>query len=187
MSLSDLASLGSFVSGLAVLASLVFFYFQLRQIHVQVRQAEKNQRAIIHQGRTAQTTDRLLRMAEPAFASTYLKVTLGRAPLADEIEFRQFTMMMTVRFREMQDAFFQHDIGLLDEAGLNNHLGVFQGVLLAPAARAVWHMVKPAYDLHFVERVDAIVEKSRPEQQSDTAGLERFKAELARITAGTGG
>src|SRR5262249_13546080 len=181
MSLSDLASLGSFVSGAAVLGSLVFLYFQLRQIHEQAKQAEKNQRAIIHQGRTAQTTDRILRMAEPAFASVYLKVTLGREPLADEIEFRQFTMMMTVRFREMQDAFFQHDIGLLDEAGLSNHLGGFRGVLSAPAARTVWHMVKPAYDPRFVERVDAIAEKSL-HVRSDSSGLDHFKAELARIT-----
>jgi hypothetical protein len=39
MSLSDLAALGSFVSGLGVLVSLVFLYFQLRQIGVQVKQA----------------------------------------------------------------------------------------------------------------------------------------------------
>lgn len=33
MSRSDLASLGSFVSGFAVLVSLVFLYFQLRQMN----------------------------------------------------------------------------------------------------------------------------------------------------------
>jgi hypothetical protein len=42
MSLSDLASLGSFVSGAAVLVSPVFLYFQLRQLSGQVKQAEKN-------------------------------------------------------------------------------------------------------------------------------------------------
>jgi hypothetical protein len=41
MSLSDLASLGSFVSGVAVLVSLVFLYFQLRQMNAQVLQTEK--------------------------------------------------------------------------------------------------------------------------------------------------
>jgi len=34
MTLSDLASIGSLISGLAVLASLVFLYFQLRQMTV---------------------------------------------------------------------------------------------------------------------------------------------------------
>jgi hypothetical protein len=47
MSLSDLAALGSFVSGVAVLVSLVFLYFQLRQVGAQVQQAERNQQAMI--------------------------------------------------------------------------------------------------------------------------------------------
>ena len=37
MSLSDLASLGSFVSGAAVLASLVFLFFQTRQMTSRVQ------------------------------------------------------------------------------------------------------------------------------------------------------
>lgn len=50
MSLSDLAALGSFFSGFGVLVSLVFLYFQLEQIGSQVKQAEKNQRALITRG-----------------------------------------------------------------------------------------------------------------------------------------
>ena len=50
MSLSDLASIGSLVSGMAVLVSLIFLYIQLREIHSQVLQAEKNQRAMMNQG-----------------------------------------------------------------------------------------------------------------------------------------
>jgi hypothetical protein len=37
MTLSDLAALGSFVSGLAVLVSLIFLWFQLRQMNEQIR------------------------------------------------------------------------------------------------------------------------------------------------------
>src|SRR5215469_7153616 len=57
MSLSDLASLGSFVSGFAVLVSLIFLYFQLHQLSQQVRQAEKKQQASIRQTRTTQNMD----------------------------------------------------------------------------------------------------------------------------------
>jgi flagellar biosynthesis/type III secretory pathway M-ring protein FliF/YscJ len=52
MSLSDLAALGSFISGVAVLASLVFLFFQMRQMTEQVRQSERNQRALMQQGRS---------------------------------------------------------------------------------------------------------------------------------------
>jgi len=50
MSLSDLASLGSFVSGLAVLISLIY-------LAIQVQQAEQNQKAQIQQGRAARLVD----------------------------------------------------------------------------------------------------------------------------------
>ena len=43
MSLSDLASLGSFVSGVAVLISLIY-------LALQVRQTEKNQQSLMQQG-----------------------------------------------------------------------------------------------------------------------------------------
>jgi hypothetical protein len=73
MSLSDLASLGSFVSGVAVLASLV--YFQLRQVNAQVRQTEKNQQALIRQARTDRVTSTNIGLArDKAFADTLIKV-----------------------------------------------------------------------------------------------------------------
>jgi len=43
MTRSDLASLGSFASGFAVLVSLIFLYFQLRLVNRQVLQAERQQ------------------------------------------------------------------------------------------------------------------------------------------------
>jgi hypothetical protein len=51
MTLSDLAPIGSFISGLAVLVSLVFLCFQRRQVGAQVQQTELHQQASIRQGR----------------------------------------------------------------------------------------------------------------------------------------
>src|SRR5215467_13953304 len=56
MALSDLASLGSFVSGLAVLASLVY-------LTLQVRQAERYQKAIAQQARATRLSDLHMRLA----------------------------------------------------------------------------------------------------------------------------
>ncbi len=69
MTLSDLASLGSFVSGAAVLISLVFLYFQIRQVNAQVRQAERNQRALLQQGRAGRAADTNFEMARSNGAS----------------------------------------------------------------------------------------------------------------------
>ena len=57
MSLSDLSSLGSFISGVAVLVSLVY-------LAIQFRQAEKNQRAVLNQGYITRVADYLRWNAE---------------------------------------------------------------------------------------------------------------------------
>src|SRR5580765_5709256 len=57
MSLSDLASIGSLVSGLAVLVSLIY-------LGLQTHQNAKHSRALIQQGRAARVADTALRIAE---------------------------------------------------------------------------------------------------------------------------
>ncbi|HUO88976.1 MAG TPA: hypothetical protein VMU08_07370, partial [Rhizomicrobium sp.] len=57
MTLSDLASLATLVSGIAVLVSL--FYLSL-----QIRQNTRHSRALIHQGRAARMSDMALHLTE---------------------------------------------------------------------------------------------------------------------------
>jgi len=58
MSLSDLASLGSFVSGVAVVITLIFLLLQMRQ-------ANRNQRAMMQLGRATRSSEYYLRMMDP--------------------------------------------------------------------------------------------------------------------------
>jgi hypothetical protein len=81
MSLSDLASLGSLVSGVAVPVSLVFLYFQVRQVNQQVRQAEKNQRATIAQVRASRTAEMAMQQTDPAVATAFRKAMAGAEDL----------------------------------------------------------------------------------------------------------
>ena len=64
MSLSDLASIGSFVSGIAVLASLIY-------LSLQVSQNTKHSRALIQQGRVTGITTNYLTMADADLAAAY--------------------------------------------------------------------------------------------------------------------
>src|SRR6185369_7999739 len=57
MTLSDLASIGSLVSGVAVLVSLVY-------LSLQIRQNARHSKALIQQGRAARIADTALRLAE---------------------------------------------------------------------------------------------------------------------------
>jgi hypothetical protein len=175
MSLSDLASLGSFVSGFAVLISLVY-------LALQVRQAEKNQRAIIHQGRVEQSADRLLRLMEPELLKPFMKGLYGRDASTEELEFQQFVFAMAAIGREIQDLYFQKDLGLLDEATLQNQLVPLYAALRSPGGKAFWKLTRGSADPRIRERVDAL--DARLPVQLPTQMLSAYKAELARIDTG---
>jgi len=67
MSLSDLAAFGSFVSGLAVLVSLIFLLLQ-------VRQTNRNQRALMQQGISARYLQMNSTASSPEVAKTLVRV-----------------------------------------------------------------------------------------------------------------
>src|SRR5262249_32635659 len=119
VSLSDLASLGSFVSGLAVLVSLVFLYSQLRRVTEQIEQAEKHQRASISTARNSRVVDILLCQTEPSYAEAN-----GLGLLADknmtDTQIRQFFNGCAARFFTAQDSFYQHRQGLLEDYEFTN-------------------------------------------------------------------
>jgi hypothetical protein len=70
MSLSDLASIGSFVSAVAVVVTLAFLTLQMRQTN-------RNQRALMQQGRSARVADSVLKTAEPAMSERHTRGAAG--------------------------------------------------------------------------------------------------------------
>src|SRR5476649_1288792 len=114
MSLSDLAALGSFVSGVAVVTSLVFLYFQVRQVSEQVRQAERNQQAAIRQGRTTRIVEMMLAIMDPAIAEAMMKVARGDADIT-ALQLEQYRRYMIASLNHFEDSFYQHEEGLLND------------------------------------------------------------------------
>src|SRR5438067_12058989 len=77
MSLTDLTSLASLVSSVAVLVSLLF-------IGLQIRQSNRNQRSLMQQGRSARNVELLSRLSDPRPSDVMLRVARGE-PLTDTI------------------------------------------------------------------------------------------------------
>lgn len=75
MTLSDLASIGSFVSGVAVVITLVMLLLQMRQ-------TDRNQRAAMQLGRATRGTDVLTRLIDPEVARIARKAWTSCEPLA---------------------------------------------------------------------------------------------------------
>jgi hypothetical protein len=80
MSLGDLASIGSFVSGIAVLVSLIY-------VGLQVRQAKQHQQAAIRQGRADRIVTMCFQGGDPSIADAIAKGYAG----AEDITATQLT------------------------------------------------------------------------------------------------
>ena len=143
MSLSDLASLGNFVSGFAVLVSLLFLIQQIRQ-------ANKNQRAMIQQGRATRIADFLLHVAEPSLLPAWSSGLRGDKRISPD-QYFQFMYIARARFISFEDSFLQRRSGLMEEGVFLGHMNSFRQVFNAPGLRAVWRMTRESYESDFAE------------------------------------
>jgi hypothetical protein len=176
MSLSDLASLGSFISGVGVLSSLIFLYFQLRQVNAQVGQAEKNQQAAIRQERSARVSEIDMSAADPSLADTITKGMIGSADLS-RIQLAQYLSYSNARLVISEDAFYQHKNGLLNEEAFSSFVRHFGGAFTMPGPRVIWSWVKAGYGAEFVAFVDNLIAQTPLAQPFDP--LVRWTSDIA--------
>jgi hypothetical protein len=108
MSLSDLASIGSFVSGIAVLVSLIYLAQQMRQ-------NTRHTRALIFQGSAALAFNQFRAMAEPELAAATI-IANGGTPTQEEIKRFQFRQVCSLYAVVWDDFVAQHDEGLVNAA-----------------------------------------------------------------------
>ena len=159
MSLSDLASLGSFVSGFAVLISLIFLYFQLRQVATQVAQAEKNQQASIRQGRTGRSVGMSMGATNPALAEALVKFHTGAQDIT-AIQLFQCSSFCRALFFSYEDNFYQHQEGLLSDSAYAGYLTAMGQVLRMPSFRVQWTRNRAAYGTEFAEFMDKLIART---------------------------
>jgi len=177
MTLSDLSALGSFVSGFAVLVSLVFLYFQLRQIGAQVKQAEKNQQASIRQQRTARLVEMLATSTDAPFAQALVKGFAGAEDITDT-QYAQFTFGMTASFRNCEDSFYQYADGLLNESAFDSLRLETRTQFRSAGIRVFWKTSRGAFGKEFVSFMNDMMETTSVHRGPDNA-LARWKSAVA--------
>ena len=153
MTLSDLASVGSFVSALAVLISLIY-------LALQVRQAERNQRALMQQGRADRVSGNCLKMAEPGPSHVYGKGSSGDEGLTAE-QFAQFMMMCRAGFLSGEDSFLQHLSGQLGDAPYRSYVAGARSLFAQPGLRAAWRLSSQQYGNEYRKFMDGILNETR--------------------------
>jgi hypothetical protein len=160
VTLSDIASIGTLISGAAVTTSLIY-------VAIQTRQNVRHTRALIHQGTAARTTSALLAFMDEDKTAAWLegnRVT----PTPELIRKRQFFYHCATVMVSMEDHFSQHEGGLLSDEQFLRACEAFRNLMKEPGLKAYWksrrdgqQKVAPRY-CAFIDRLcedDADIER----------------------------
>jgi hypothetical protein len=128
MVLSDLASIATAISGLAVTASLIY-------VGIQTKQNVGHTRALIYQGTAARTTNLLLGFMNAEAVTAWIEGN-GGTPTPELIRQRQFYSHCGIAMIAMEDYFSQHEDGLLSDEQFSRASATFRERLREPGLRA---------------------------------------------------
>jgi hypothetical protein len=175
MSLSDLASIGSFVSGVAVVVTLIFLLLQLRQ-------TERVQRCAMQQGRAARTVDFILRSTDPGLCETIVRANKSDLTLTP-VQIAALNTYAVALFWSLEDSFLQHRNGLLDAASWATEVATLKVFLLSPAWRVGWQMCRAQAGSDYRAFVDSIMGSVKPLPSFDESAIWKslMEKQLAEI------
>ena len=149
MSLSDLAAIGSFVSGIAVVISFIV-------LAVQVRQANRNQRSIIQQARTARNVESLQKMADAPISALLAQAEADPGSLSAEKIWSLYGYGAAV-FWSYEDSYMQAKAGTLHADSWHSDLATLERILSFPWFRVIWRMARDGMDQSYREYVDQVM------------------------------
>jgi hypothetical protein len=171
MTLSDLASIGSLVSGMAVLVSLVYLSLQNRQL-------VKNQRALMNQGVVNRSSDTFKWLAEPHMSDLITRMIDGETGFTGR-ELTQIRMRLRNTMVSVRDTYVQHKSGLVDEITFESALGSLRSLLAQPVIRALWNMDRATYAPEWITFVDGLINETPLARPADFVA--QFEARLAEV------
>jgi hypothetical protein len=168
MTLSDIASIGSLVSGLAVLVSLVY-------LSLQFRQTERNQQASIRQGRINRAVELMTARMEPTVAEAVSKGIDGEQNVTSE-QLALFVSYADAYFLHAEDTYYQHEAGLLNEAAFRTFVAYQRVAFTQCGLRVQWKRQRAYYAGTYVEFMDKLLVESPISSARDA--LAEWQAEV---------
>jgi hypothetical protein len=171
MSLSDIAAIAGIVSSAAVVISLIY-------LSLQIKQAQRNQQALMQQTRTAGLTDMNIALADPEIAAAYNKGLAGD-PDMTPTEVRQFLSLARCGFINMENNFIQHHDGLMSDEAFHSALEGARFQASFPGLRAAWRQSRAAYGKRFAAFFDPIVDSGA---QTTPDAMRDWRAALSAET-----
>jgi hypothetical protein len=175
MTLSDLASLGSFVSSVAVVITLVFLLLQMRQ-------TDRNQRAAIGMGRATRANDLFAMLINPDVTRILTKVYRCDEDL-NEIETYTYMYLSAAQLTNYEDTYIHHRAGLLDNDVWETEESIIRFQSSMPSFHAVWPLVRGLYGEEFRRYIENIIAQAvviRPDAKISSLYNMALREHLAR-------
>lgn len=175
MSLSDLAALGSFVSGVSVLVSLIY-------LSLQVKHTKRNQQIAIRHARATRIVELHLALANVGVAEAWLHGSSDPQAIS-QTEVGQFMSVCRALFFHFEDSFYQRQEGLLNDDAFDTVVAGVRFSARSPGLRAAWRIARPNFAGRFLAFMDDAILRSPAEAPVDLSvdtWRAAFAAELSR-------
>jgi hypothetical protein len=181
MSLSDLASIGSFVSARVTTTAAPLLL-------VQTRQTIRNQRALMQQGRSARSAELLMRLSEPRPSDIIVRAEAGDLTLTPS-EAQSYFRLCAAFFSNYEDSFLQFRAGTMDRRSWEPDLATLKQFASSPANRVAWSFARGFWDGEYRDFVDALMRETPSHLPPDYAAFwkSRMTEELALSGGEVGG
>jgi hypothetical protein len=150
MSISQLATIISLVSGMAVVVSLIF-------LALQIRQSNRNQKSLMQQGRTTRTVEIMLKMTDRHVGET-IEIAHRNCAALNPAQIWCFYGFAGAIFWTYEDSFLQLQANTLDASSWQSDETTLKRLLAFPAYRVVWKMARDGMGPRFREYIDSVVE-----------------------------
>jgi hypothetical protein len=171
MNFSDLAAIGGFLGSVAVCGSLVY-------LALQVRQSDRNQRALMTQGIITRGTGIIMFMAQPLMSDLVARINAGETDFSSS-EIIQLNLALRLLLADLQDAYVQRKNGLADETSFDSIRQISTQFLSFPVMRVLWLGARPTFPSEFAGVVDELTRALPLAEPVDLAA--RLKNGLAAI------
>jgi hypothetical protein len=152
LTISELGSLGEFVSSIAVLATLVILVLQVRGARAEI--SSQARREIKRQNN--ETFYQLIQ--DPKLLDIHVRAQRDHSGLTEN-EKLTWTLWMYTWITQAEDLWLSRRQGVLDPQALDTYVRGVSLVLRSAGGRVVWPALQGWYDPQFVRELDRLVEE----------------------------
>jgi hypothetical protein len=152
LTLEQIFYISQSIASLAVVGSLIY-------LGLQVRNADRSQRAMMQQGRANRMTTTFIALASPELSSVWQK-GMDADPTMTREEVAQWMLMCRAGFLSAEDSFLQHQAGALDQAAYDSYCAGVRSFMSHAGFRISWQMMGGQFGKEFRAFIDEQVAAS---------------------------